>query len=93
MSLALIQGYSSAEEEGEEKERFSDENSSEDDDNDNDEKISANRSASENAFFHLPKSSADSLLPSALDVFSEVLATFALILPLKNPQIFPTLVI
>ena len=78
MSLSLLQGYSSAEEEEEEeaeKERFSDEDFSEDDD-----EIAANRSASENPFSQLPKSSSNSLLPSAFDVFSEVMTIFALIL-------------
>lgn len=66
MSLSLLQGYSSAEEEAE-KVRFSDEDFSEDDD-----EIAANRSESENPFSNLPKSSSNSLLPSALDVFSEI---------------------
>lgn len=74
MSLSLLQGYSSAEEEAE-KVRFSDEDFSEDDD-----EIAANRSESENPFSNLPKSSSNSLLPSALDVFSEVITIFALIL-------------
>lgn len=75
MSLSLLQGYSSAEEEEAEKERFSDEDFSEDDD-----EIAANRSESEKPFSRLPKSSSNSLLPSALDVFSEVIIIFALFL-------------
>ncbi|XP_058085723.1 uncharacterized protein LOC131233132 [Magnolia sinica] len=66
MSLSLIQGYSSAEEE---EERFTHEDSEEDDEN---EDVNPNRSASLNSLFDLPKSSRDSLLPSALDAFSEI---------------------
>lgn len=63
MSLALLESYSSAEEEDG---HFSDENSDEDDD------IPTNRTASENPFSDPPKPSSQSLLPSAFDAFSEI---------------------
>ncbi|KAL5992362.1 hypothetical protein ACLOJK_013279 [Asimina triloba] len=70
MSLSLLQGYSSAEEEAAavENERFPDE----DDSDDEDDEESEAADASQNSIFDLPKSSHSSLLPSALDAFSEV---------------------
>ncbi|XP_077249946.1 plant/protein [Tasmannia lanceolata] len=65
MSLALIQSYSSAEEE--EEERFSDEESLSSGDE------GGKHFSEDNSFFDvIPKSSVNSLLPSAFDAFSEV---------------------
>ncbi|XP_010269222.1 PREDICTED: uncharacterized protein LOC104605955 [Nelumbo nucifera] len=66
MSLALLQGYSSAEEE--EEEPLLDENSSDDDIED----IISSRSRVEKSLFDLPKPSGKSLLPSAFEAFSEI---------------------
>lgn len=63
MSLSLIQGYSSSEEEEQEQEPQYDK--SDDDENDH---VPQNRYK---PFFN-PNPSSSSLLPSALDVFSEV---------------------
>ncbi|XP_043697779.1 uncharacterized protein LOC122648633 [Telopea speciosissima] len=65
MSLALIQGYSSAEEE---EEPFQDLNSSDEEE----DKVSRSRYSDDNGLFDLPKKSGDSLLPSAFEAFSEV---------------------
>ncbi|XP_057976645.1 uncharacterized protein LOC131163858 [Malania oleifera] len=72
MSLALLQGYSSAEEEEEEEVEYDDDqfqyqNSSDNDDYDDEGDIPKNRSIPD------PKpAAAESLLPSALDAFSEI---------------------
>ena len=63
MSLALIQGYSSAEEE--ENDRFS-QNSSEEDD-------PLSRPIGDKPSFDFPTASSGSALPSAFDAFSEVI--------------------
>ncbi|XP_042493297.1 uncharacterized protein LOC122072924 [Macadamia integrifolia] len=65
MSLALIQGYSSAEEE---EEPFEDLNSSDEDE----DKVSRIRSKAGNGLFDFPKASGESLLPSAFEAFSEI---------------------
>ncbi|KAJ4965078.1 hypothetical protein NE237_016927 [Protea cynaroides] len=64
MSLGLLQGYSSAEEE----EPFQDLNSSDEDE----DKVSRSYSTASNGLFDLPKTSGDSLLPSAFEAFSEI---------------------
>ncbi|OVA07622.1 hypothetical protein BVC80_8349g4 [Macleaya cordata] len=71
-SLALLQGYSSAEEEDED--RFRDSLVSDDEDEEESERrISQSRSRYEKPLFDPPpKSSGGSILPSAFDVFSEV---------------------
>lgn len=63
MSLNLLQGYSSAEEEDED---LNYNNSSDEDDD-------ASLTGRRNSIFDLPKSSANSALPSAFDAFSEVI--------------------
>lgn len=85
MSLALIQGYSSAEEENEDEAGQTRHNHLDisSDDNDDDDNIGAdnspalNRAMVEQSLLNLPQSSSTSLLPSALDVFSEVLFFFS----------------
>lgn len=81
MSLALIQGYSSAEEE--EEETIDNEthyqNSSDDDDGDDDAEeasIVAHPSLRDRSMFDLPQPSVAPGLPSAFDAFSEVILPF-----------------
>ncbi|KAA8545599.1 hypothetical protein F0562_020383 [Nyssa sinensis] len=72
MSLALIQGYSSAEEEAD-VDQLQFRNSSDEEDDDDD--VSENRSIGNKPLFDLPNPSSSaggSLLPSAFDAFSEV---------------------
>lgn len=73
MSLSLLQGYSSAEEEEEVQEpehaHLQYPNSSDDDDDDEASAVSVR----DKSFVDLPPPSSGSGLPSALDVFSEVL--------------------
>lgn len=78
MSLSLIQGYSSAEDEEEAKENDEQlhfQNSSDDDGD-----ATANRSIGYNSLFDIPKPSSASGLPSAFDVFSQVKFLFILFL-------------
>lgn len=91
MSLSLLQGYSSAEEEEEEEQVQEPEhthlqypNSSDDDDGDDEASAVSVRHKS---FVELPPPSSGSGLPSALDVFSEVLFG----LPFLCFFIFPSL--
>uniref|UniRef100_A0A5B7A342 Uncharacterized protein n=1 Tax=Davidia involucrata TaxID=16924 RepID=A0A5B7A342_DAVIN len=73
MSLALLQGYSSAEEEAD-VDQLQFQNSS-DDEEDDDDDASVNRSIGNKPLFDLPKPSSSgvgSSLPSAFDAFSEV---------------------
>ena len=70
MSLALIQGYSSAEEE--ENDRFS-QNSSEEDDQNDVAYAPLSRPIGDKPSFHFPTASSGSALPSAFDAFSEVI--------------------
>ncbi|XP_041011767.1 uncharacterized protein LOC121255480 isoform X1 [Juglans microcarpa x Juglans regia] len=78
MSLSLLQGYSSAEEEAQEQEphhaHLHYPNSSDDDDDDDEDEASAarNHSVRRKSFVDLPQPSSVSGLPSALDVFSQV---------------------
>jgi len=74
MSLALLQGYSSAEEEGDREERdHRYENFSDDTDSDADNGDAVSRMPSSYNPVDAPKSSSGSVLPSALDAFSEVI--------------------
>lgn len=83
MSLALIQGYSSAEDEGNDEAAQALNNhleiSSDGDDDGVNNSPAINRAMVEQSLFNLPKSSSTSVLPSAFDVFSEVLSFFALV--------------
>ncbi|KAK9287073.1 hypothetical protein L1049_015483 [Liquidambar formosana] len=67
MSLALLQGYSSAEEEEAEDDQFQYQNSS-DDDGDHEPAVNGNVKSS----FDFPNTSAASALPSAFAAFSEI---------------------
>lgn len=69
MSLALIQGYSSAEEE--ENDRFS-QNSSEEDDQNDVAYAPLSRPIGDKPSFDFPTASSGSALPSAFDAFSEI---------------------
>lgn len=71
MSLSLLQSYSSAEEEEEEEDEEPGYDNSSDSDSDAGD-VQDTRSISNKPLFEAPKSSSSSLLPSALDAFSEV---------------------
>ncbi|KAM7482273.1 hypothetical protein LguiB_006856 [Lonicera macranthoides] len=71
MSLSLLQSYSSAEEEEDDEEPRYDNASDSDSDSDAGD-VQDTRSISNKPLFEAPKSSSSSLLPSALDAFSEV---------------------
>ena len=76
MSLTLLQGYSSAEEEDAEEKDY--ENSDEEDENHGVERYGSSSSVFD---FSASNSAKDSGLPSANDVFSQVIILFDLLTP------------
>ncbi|CAK9163115.1 unnamed protein product [Ilex paraguariensis] len=74
MSLALVQGYLSADEEEEQEPKDLNSSDDDDDDDDDDGDISNNRSGYKPLFDFSANPSSSSSLPSALDIFSQISA-------------------